>query len=354
MNLKHKSIEIILKNQHPEGSYIASPSFDTYKYCWMRDGSFIAYSMDIAGHTESAGRFFDWADKVISGKIDSVSRIINIHDKGEQLLNSDFLPARYNMDGSDTNDEWPNFQLDGYGTWLWALCRHIEITRKEQLIVKYIKSIRAVIDYLISFWNTPCYDCWEENGDKIHTSTLACIYGGLSSISAYLKEPGISAAACAIKEYILDKCIENNRLIKFSGSDEVDSSLLWVALPFNVLDVFDKIMQSTVLEIEKRLLHNSGVHRYFEDTYYGGGEWLLLSCWLGWYYAEAARKNEATEILRWVESHADKDGGMPEQILEHVYKFEYISKWKELWGEPAKPLLWSHAMYLILLGRLGG
>ncbi len=352
MNLKQKSIEIILNNQHPKGAYMACPAFDTYKYCWMRDGSFIAWSMDLAGQTESAGRFFEWADKVISGRIDKVYRAIAIHDKGEKLLNSDFLPARYYMDGTDTNDEWPNFQLDGYGTWLWALCRHVEITGNEQLIRKYANSIRAISDYLTCFWDRPCYDCWEENGDKIHTSTLACIYGGLSSIAAYQKDSRISDTAGDIEEYLLEHCTGNGRLLKFPGSEDIDSSLLWATLPFNVLDVKDKIMQKTVLEIENRLLHGGGVHRYAEDTYYGGGEWLLLSCWLGWYYAEVGRKSETAGILSWVESHVDKDGGMPEQILEHVYKAEYISKWKELWGEPAMPLLWSHAMYLILLDRL--
>lgn len=352
MNLRQSSIETILNNQHLKGSYMASPAFEQYRYCWMRDGSFIAYSMDLTGQTESAGGFFDWADTVISGKIDNVYRIIAIHDKGEKLLNGDFLPARYHMDGMDTNDEWPNFQLDGYGTWLWALCRHVEITGNKQLMGKYSKSIRAIADYLISFWNTPCYDCWEENGDKIHTSTLACIYGGLNSISAYLNEPGISDAAGAVKGYILAHCTGNGRLLKFPGSEDIDSSLLWAALPFKVLDVNDQIMRNTVMEIEKSLLHGRGVHRYVEDTYYGGGEWPLLSCWLGWYYAEIGLKSEAAGILRWAESNADKGGRMPEQILGHVNKAQYISKWKELWGEPAMPLLWSHAMYLILLDRL--
>ena len=319
----------------------------------MRDGSFIAWSMDISGRPESAGMFFDWTDTVISGKMDHIYRIISIHDMGEKLLNSDFLPARYHMDGSDTNDEWPNFQLDGYGTWLWALCRHVEITGNVRLIDKYSKSIRAVANYLISFWNVPCYDCWEENGDKTHTATLACIYGGLNSIRTYLDEPGIFTTACAIKEYILTHCIGNGRLLKYPGSDDIDSSLLWTALPFHVIDANDTIMVNTVQEIEKRLLHGRGVHRYSEDTYYGGGEWILLSCWLGWYYAISGRKNEAIEILEWVESQADAEIGLPEQVLGHVYKPEYINKWKELWGEPAMPLLWSHAMHLILLNALG-
>ena len=332
---------------------MASPAFEQYKYCWMRDGSFIAWSMDISGQTESAGRFFDWADTVISGKTGNVYRMLAIRDKGEKLMNSDYLPARYHMDGTDANDEWPNFQLDGYGTWLWALCRHIKITGNKLLVEKYSKSIRAIVDYLASFWCMPCYDCWEENGDKIHTSTLACIYGGLNSISAYLREPNVSDIAGAIKSYILTHCTGNGRLLKYPGSEDIDSSLLWATLPFNVLDVSDQIMRNTVMEIEKRLLHDRGVHRYSEDTYYGGGEWPLLSCWLGWYYAGIGLESEAAGILRWTESHADGNGQMPEQILEHVNKTEYISKWKESWGEPAMPLLWSHAMYLILSHKLG-
>ena len=32
-------------------------------------------------------------------------------------------PARFALDGSVVADDWPNFQIDGYGTWLWALER---------------------------------------------------------------------------------------------------------------------------------------------------------------------------------------------------------------------------------------
>ena len=46
MDLYHRSIDIIKENQAASGAYVASPSFPTYHYCWLRDGSYIAYAMD--------------------------------------------------------------------------------------------------------------------------------------------------------------------------------------------------------------------------------------------------------------------------------------------------------------------
>lgn len=353
VHFKNRCIEIITANQHESGSYVACPNFSTYKYCWLRDGSFIAYSMDVVGQIDSAGRFFDWVDGVITKQLDKIYRIIEMAKRKEPLLNSDFLPTRYNLEGEEAEDEWPNFQLDGYGTWLWALSEHIKITGDTHLPHKYAKSIRASIDYLLNFWDVPNYDCWEENGDKVHPSTLACIYGGLNSIAPYINDATIKSCAADIKKFILHNCIKDGRLTKFMGSDSIDASLLWLTIPFKVFECSDEIMQKTVTEIEKKLLHEGGVHRYPEDTYYGGGEWLLLTCWLGWFYTESGEKRKAAELLAWVERNTCTTGEMPEQILLHVNKSEYIDKWKNLWGEVAVPLLWSHAMYLILHDKLG-
>lgn len=352
INLVNKSIDVILQNQHPMGSYIACPNFDTYKYCWLRDGSFTAYAVDLYGYHNSAEKFFEWVDRVIERQRDKVKEIVEMIEKNEPLLNFDYLPTRYRMDGQAEDDEWPNFQLDGYGTWLWALSEHIVLTGRQELIDKYRNSIEATIDYLIALWRSPNYDCWEENGDKIHPSTLSCIYGGLNSISKYIEDDRIIGTLEEIKKFVMDNCILNGRLVKYEGSKSIDASLIWAAVPFGMFSPTDKVMENTILEIEKKLLHNYGVHRYPEDTYYGGGEWLLLTGYLGWYYAETGNFNRAKLYLEWIQSHADEDGELVEQVLDHVNNEDYIEKWKQLWGEPAKPLLWSHAMYLILNNRI--
>jgi GH15 family glucan-1,4-alpha-glucosidase len=103
----------------------------------------------------------------------------------------------------------------------------------------------------------------------------------------------------------------------------------------------------TIEWIERDLVHG-GVHRYASDTYYGGGEWLLLTAWLGWCYLEAGEPGRARELLAWIESRAGQDGSMPEQVPEALIDPPSYDAWLQRWGPVADPLLWSHAMYLIL------
>lgn len=43
----------------------------------------------------------------------------------EKLTDAEILHTRYRLDGTDGEPgNWPNFQLDGFGTWLWALNEH--------------------------------------------------------------------------------------------------------------------------------------------------------------------------------------------------------------------------------------
>ncbi len=56
-----RSIAIIEAGQSPSGAYVACPLYPTYNYCWFRDGTFIAYAMDLWQKHESARRFYDWA-----------------------------------------------------------------------------------------------------------------------------------------------------------------------------------------------------------------------------------------------------------------------------------------------------
>ena len=136
-----KSKEIILNNQSSSGAYIASPNFSTYHYSWLRDGSFIAYSMDVSGEHDSAYNFFRWVDNVIrkhAWKIDLIQEKVN---NGLTLQQSDLLHARYSLLGEESKGEWTNVQFDGYGTWLWALSEHVERTNNQSLLKEFAFSI---------------------------------------------------------------------------------------------------------------------------------------------------------------------------------------------------------------------
>lgn len=102
--------------------------------------------------------------------------------------------------------------------------------------------------------------------------------------------------------------MKNDKFVKYIGTAEVDASLLWLSVPFEVVEIDNPIYVNTVKKIEEDLMCNGGVHRYKADTYYGGGQWILLTCWLGWYYAKVGNIEKAKQMLHWVEGTADEIG----------------------------------------------
>lgn len=112
-------------------------------------------------------------------------------------------------------------------------------------------------------------------------------------------------------------------------------------------------MKNTVARIEQDLrAKGQGVKRYAEDSYYGGGDWLLLTAWLGWYYAQYRDVQKGHELLQWVEGQAESNGDMAEQVALNLIAPAYLEKWIKWRGPIATPLLWSHAMYLITADAL--
>jgi GH15 family glucan-1,4-alpha-glucosidase len=351
-DLYHHSIEVILNNQHPSGAYVASPTFETYGYCWFRDGAFIAYAMDLVGENASAASFHDWVANVINSRSQLVQRAIEMAQQGKELSENDILHTRYALNGSDAvEEEWPNFQMDGLGTWLWELAQHQDLTGND-LPQEWHSAAGLVAGYLTALWLRPCYDCWEEFPEEIHTHTLAAIYGGLT---AHERISGVDHKGTRekIKNFLMQKSFFQGGFVKYVGTTEVDSSLLGLATPYRLLQPNDPLMRTTVDRISTDLLDDGGLHRYRNDTYYGGGEWVLLTAWLGWYYTEVGEIEKALELMTWIEAQADGKGDLPEQVSRNLNDASFLEPWRTRWGMIAKPLLWSHAKYLILSKALG-
>jgi GH15 family glucan-1,4-alpha-glucosidase len=350
LNLAQRSIQIILENQSPSGAYIASPTFPTYHYSWFRDGSYIAYAMNCVGQHESAARFHSWAARIINHRAERVASALQKAGCGQALTEEDILHTRYTLDGDEGEKEaWPNFQLDGFGTWLWSLAEYQNLAGAS-LPADWISAARLVSDYLAALWRRPCYDCWEEFPDLVHTSTLAAIYGGLQA-SSNLLDVSYTQTTQDIIAFLHTHAIVDGRFAKAFGRREVDASLVSLAVPYQIVTPEDPKMRNTIQAIEEDLLHG-GVQRYALDTYYGGGEWILLTAWLGWYYARSGQLEKARSFFTWVEQHADENGNLPEQVPEYLNDGSAYLTWQQRWGAVASPLLWSHAKYLILKSAL--
>lgn len=353
VDLYAHSLDVILAHQSSTGAYVASPNFPTYHYCWFRDGAFTAYAMNLAGHVTSAALFHAWAARAVNARAEKVERAVDKAQRGLPLADDDILHTRYTLNGEDgTREEWPNFQLDGFGTWLWALAEHTRLAG-QPISAEERQAASLVAEYLAALWPRPCYDCWEEFPDDVHSHTLAAVYAGLRAAAAQGWNDQARAAA-DIRRFVLEHAVMDGHFVKRLGTTAVDASLLGLATPYRLVAPDDPRMRATVNRIEADLCRNGGPHRYAADTYYGGGEWVLLAEWLAWYYVDVGERGRGEALLRWAEAQADATGDLPEQVATHLNDPAFLIPWRERWGDIARPLLWSHAKYVILRQALTG
>jgi GH15 family glucan-1,4-alpha-glucosidase len=267
------------------------------------------------------------------------------------------LPARFTFAGEDGADEWWDFQLDGYGTWLWALAAHLE--RHGLDGDRYRDAVALTVDYLAVSWQRPCYDWWEEHAQHVHVSTLACIAAGLEGVSREGLIEGdrradALAATRGIRDLVDSRGTAEGHLIKWLGSTAVDGSLAAAIAPLGFVAATSDVGRATIDVLESHLTVDGGVHRYLGDTFFGGGQWPLLSCFLGLAHLEAGDAERAGELFDWaLDTALELD--LPEQVDRHLIAPRMQQPWIERWGTAAMPLLWSHAMFLRLglaLGRI--
>ena len=359
--LADRSLRLIRDGQRPSGALLASPTFAQYRYSWFRDGAFVCEAMDRYGRLDVSARFHAWAAHTIAAESQGLARATEVAMSGGTPDPGDYLHCRYAEDGQRAESgghgdtSWPTFQLDGPAIWLWSLEHHRRHGGDVEGSVRDVVPITA--RYIAAMWETPCFDAWEESGDRVHTSTVAAIAAGLDAASSL--EPSLQADALirgardAIGRWLADG---SGPYVKWQGSDQLDASLLWMAVPYGLATITDDRFAATLQGIERNLTsQGGGVHRYATDTFYGGGAWPVLTAAharvLLW-RDEPGDFERARSALDWIEATADEAGQLPEQVSDHALAPDHVDDWQRDWGSCARPLLWSHAAYLSLRADL--
>lgn len=365
VRLAHHSRAVIAAHQQPGGAYPASPTFSAYRgYAWLRDGAFTAEGMSRYGDVASVDRFHDWVDGVLAARRDQVAGLRAAVARGEEVPLTAMLPTRFTFDGADGSDPWWDFQTDGYGMWLWAVVTHA--ARHGADLGRWRQGIEVAVDYVTAFWDRPCYDWWEEHVEQRHVSTLAALHGGLEAVlGTDVLDPGRRAAAAAASDGARRLALAEGttagratdasapHLAKWLGSDAVDGSLAACVVPFGLVEPGSALARATLDAVARDLDVDGGVHRFRADVFYGGGQWVLLACLLGWNHAVAGDRDAALRHLVWAADRATAEGDLPEQVPDHLLHPEHRQEWLDRWGPVATPLLWSHGMFLVLADELG-
>ncbi|VAV91540.1 Glucoamylase [hydrothermal vent metagenome] len=378
-SLIDSSIEVIAQNQASSGAYIAAPGYGTYAYSWIRDGAFVAAAMDAYDRRDSAEAFHRWVTRTIENHAHKIQRLEHRagdsrNDRLDTLDDTTALHTRYTVEGEEGNDNWGNFQLDGYGFWLSSITRHITTSSADP--EQYHDAMNLVCRYLTLTWERPCFDCWEEYPTYRHSTTWAAIAKGLSDAGRLLNDNSAIATSDDIVKRLNDGLRPDGAMLKFvpgrtthpsdnqppqrtgqaiAGHERIgrllspaaiDGSALLVLGSFGPFSRTHPIVSDTLRAIESSLVVDGGVHRYLDDEYYGGGLWIVLAGALACVQASRDPQRARTTI-RWIESQTDSAGNLGEQTSSDLRRPESLQPWIQRWGPPATPLLWSHAMYLL-------
>jgi len=356
------------------GGLMAAPENDEefgkcggYAYCWVRDAAFITGALDRCGLSGIVDKFYEWA--------------VKIQD------DSGIWHQRYHMDGN-LAPSWGE-QIDETGALIWGMLKHYEAVKDMEFLENMWDSIQKGVNFLLCFIDhetglpKPSYDLWEERVGE-HTYSSAAVYAGIKAGVEIAGRLGVckdltgrwQAAAegirCAMEQSLWKEEYgrflrsiraelhpwENeysNDKIRVTSNPKgccrdvaiedgtVDVSLLGVAIPFEVFEVEDYRVKSTVDAIERAITSPTvgGIKRYEDDIYIGGNPWILATLWVALYYVRAGDFKKARGYFDWVLKSRTSLGLLPEQVSKDT-------------GEPAWviPLTWSHAMFVLVLTEL--
>lgn len=350
-SLYQNSLDLILSNQSKTGAIIACPNFATYRYAWFRDGSFCAHAIAQAGYLEEAANFHQWASQTVLRYQDKILKCIRASLMGTPPVAEMCFHSRFTTDGKEVPGNWGHHQLDGLGTWLWAMKEYQQLISRKELPENWQQAASLAKDYLIAMWPFPCSDSWEENETLQHTYTLGAIYAGLTSYAELFEDTRVHEVANDIRIFIFNKCVQDGAFVKSIGLPDVDANLIGLYAPYRVVEWSNPIFQKTLKKIQSDLATPVGLHRYRQDVYYGGGEWILLTAWLGWAYAQSGELEKAQIIADWIETQSAA-GYLAEQVPHAIFDKSGYDLWFHRWGPIASPLMWSHAKYMLLIKSL--
>ncbi len=333
---------------------------DTYSYVWPRDAAYIALSLDVAGDTNVAKRFFQFSAATITK---------------EGYMMHKYLPDR------SLGSSWHPWirggvpalpiQEDETALVIVALGEHFKHSRDVEFLESlYNPLVKRSAEFMIDHRDIhtrlplPSYDLWEEKWGT-HTYTCASVFGALSTAADLAKilgkkedEARFREVAEEIRKAILEHLWDESLgyFIKHIDKGEtlvrdttLDASSAYGIFLFGVVPPDDERLSRAFEATIRRLSYGNplgGIARYERDNYYradqesAGNPWIITTLWYSEYLIARAKRDHdldhVRDIFGWVEKRALTSGALAEQ-------FDPKS------GAPlsATPLAWSHAGYVV-------
>ncbi len=313
-----------------------------YFYVWPRDAAFTCIAADLVG-LNIQEKFFDWLSNRAEGWRETGLFYEKYYPNGLQALN--------------------RFQPDQTGTILLAIYHHLKTTKNKKIISKYKSLVIRSAEGICKVWRKDHFilitnDLWEERQcfpdlkENFTYSLAACIKGLECANKLFPSEKYVKIAK-EMKKVLLKNAKEKGYFFRSFGKlndERIDSSLLGLVWPFEIVSPSDPLAKSTIRKINEKLVKNYGVYRYEHDEYdgwmyrtlhrkKGAGFWPLLNFWMAIVLNRMGKKEKMLKFYNKVINSVDKF--IPEQIFDNNIQ------------KSISPLYWSHSMFIIASKELG-
>ncbi|WP_432518257.1 glycoside hydrolase family 15 protein [Saccharolobus islandicus] len=350
------SLLLIKDDQNPYlGTFAASPS-PIYLYSWVRDSAFSAMALQLAGHYNSALKFWLW-----------------LSNAGQ--LKPGVWYTRYNFYDGQLDTTFGIPELDGIGLYEMGVYQYYNLTGNvtflKQILTTIYKSVKYQIEMIneskyhllpqdLSVWeDREAYHFWTEAINDLGLKSVAEIYRALNfsnytTILYYEKELNQSIIGNFWNDNYFASALGVSVVFEGGKSEtilspeppSVDSATL---LPINLgyLPPTSNYSVSNFEIVNKTLLTTGGLARFPNDMYHysqslydatsPGPPWIITTLFEALYLEELGKYNEALNLMNWAYDHS-QHGLLPEAIdPKYAYPLPTTS-----------PLTWSSAMFDIV------
>jgi GH15 family glucan-1,4-alpha-glucosidase len=297
-----------------------------YRYCWLRDSTFMLWALDTLGYDWEAGDFFAFLSDVVGeeGRLQIMYGIGGERELTERTLDhlSGYEDARPVRVGNGAYDQR---QHDAWGVLLDSF--YIHIKSRDALTNELWRNIVAQVETTIESWREPDRGMWEVRGEPRHFTSskvmcwVACDRGArLAELRGDfdLASRWQEAAREIHADVLANGVDERGVFTQHYDTTALDASNLLIPL-LRFLPTDDDRVRATVNAIADELTLDGLVLRYkVEDTDDGlsgeEGTFAICSFWLVSALAEIGEISRARKLCQRLLSQASPLGLYAEEL----------------------------------------
>jgi GH15 family glucan-1,4-alpha-glucosidase len=308
----------------PTGGIVAAPTTSLpeeiggvrnwdYRYCWLRDSTFVLYALMSGGFKAEALAWRDWLLRAVAG--DPSKLQIMYGPAGERRLPEFEVPWLPGYEGSRPvrvgNAAVSQLQLDVFGEVMDTqyLARRVGIPAEPDSWALQ----RGLLKYLEGNWDQPDEGIWEVRGPRRHfthskVAAWLAFDRAIKTVEKFGEEGPVERWRTVRDRLHLEICTNGydasrRTFTQYYGSKDLDAALLLLPL-VGFLEPEDPRVRGTVDALERELMHAGFLRRYttrddgkVDGLPEGEGAFLACSFWLADNYVLLGRHDDARALF---------------------------------------------------------